>query len=94
MTKPTTFVLQSGVEMELNVTTIGTTNVEGGANAYLLIQRLDDVLSINQAREYIADRFYFESPGAGSAFCNSCSLVHQQYSDSVVIATVHQRYDI
>jgi hypothetical protein len=85
--------LEYGTIMDLTVTLIGNIDADGGKDTYLRLERLDDILTIDQAREYIAERFYIESSQPGGYFCNSSSIVHQQHSDSVVIATVHQRYD-
>jgi hypothetical protein len=95
MTKRLTFTLPLDTEtvMELEVTTIGTIPKEGGADVYILIRRLDDVLTSKQASQYIIQRFYHETYIPGGSFCNTHSVVHQQDSDNVVIATVYQRSD-
>lgn len=95
MKKPILFTLDSGTSIELKVTPIGEIDQYNGSNRYILIERLDDVLTVAQAKQFVAYTYYhqdFDNPGG--SFCNSCSCVHQQNSDTTIIATIYQRFDI
>jgi hypothetical protein len=75
-------------------TVIGTIDQENGDNKYILLQRYDDILTIDQAKQFVEYHYFYETNVPGGAFCRSCSIVHQQYSDDTVIVTLYRRFDI
>jgi len=65
-----------------------------GRDEYLILTRLDDDMTPEQAREWLLPQVYKESSMAGSYFCTSVMVVQAQYSTNQVICTVQHRYDV
>ena len=78
---------------EIRMTPIGTVN-QGidGRDEYVLIVRLDDDLTPNDAREWLLPQVYRESSHPGGYFCTSVTILPRH--ESACVAIIHRRYDV
>lgn len=65
-----------------------------GRDEYILVTSNEGNITVNQVRDYLMPFFYHNSSQPGGYFCDTISVVHEQYSKNRAIATVHHRYDI
>lgn len=78
---------------EIRMTLIGNVN-QGidGRDEYVLMVRLDDDLTPEQAREWLLPQVYRESTHPGDYFCTSVTVLPR--SDNCCVAIVHRRFDV
>ena len=65
-----------------------------GRDEYLMLTRLDDDMTPEQAHDWLHPQVFRESTQPGSYFCRTVMVVQAQYSTNQVICTVQNRYDI
>lgn len=65
-----------------------------GKDEYVLMTRLDDDLSPENAHRWFLPVVYSECTHPGGYFCTSIQVVQAQYSPNKVIITVLHRYDV
>ena len=80
--------------MEVQITKIGTIDrgIDGG-DEYVLLNRLDDDLTPEQAVEYLLPPVYRNCMRPGGYFCNMVTAVQAAYRTNEVICTICHRYD-
>lgn len=78
---------------EIRITPIGVIELGiDGRDQYVLLRRLDDDLTPEQAREWMLPQVYRESMAPGGYFCNSVTILPRHESECVAI--IHHRYDV
>ena len=65
-----------------------------GNDSYVMLTRLDDDMTPDQAHAWLLPQVYHESTQPGGYFCTSVMAVQAQYSTNQVICTVQHRYDV
>lgn len=72
---------------------IGSLDVEGGRDDYVLLTRLDDELTADEAREHVMRRNFIEgSDRPGSWFCHTATVMTQSANKAVCV--VHYRQNV
>lgn len=85
------------LEMEIKVTNIGKVTVPDGADEYLLLTRLDEDLTLYQAKDWLFERLYAAANNniiGNKSYCHIAWAAHQEPSTSKVICIVEHRFDI
>lgn len=81
--------------MEIKITKIGKIdNGIDGSDEYVLLTRLDDELTPDQAVDWLHPKVYRECSHPGGYFCRTVLAVQAAYSHNEVICTIQHRYDI
>ena len=78
---------------EVKVERIG--NVElgvGMVDGYVLLRRLDDELTVEQAEEWLLPRVYRDGGLAGGYYCTAVTCF--QKNEAEVVAIIHHRWDV
>lgn len=78
----------------IKMQSIGSLDSESGTDYYVLLTRIDNDMTPNQASNWLIPRVFVAGKGPGSMFCNSVLATPVQYSTNAVICTVQHRYDI
>ena len=81
--------------MELLTTKIGSIGKGiDGVDTYVLLERKDDDLTVEQAHDYMMSNFYTTTNKPGGYFCHTILVTPVQDSTNKVICTIQHRYDI
>ncbi len=81
-------------EMAMVYQIIGTVDVEGGRDEYVLMIRKDDALTKRQAHDWLLPRVYRDSRGAGQYYCTRVRALKENHSTNRVVCIIEHRYDI
>ena len=80
--------------MAIKLSAIGTINVEDGRDEYVLMKRLDDELTAEEAEEYMLGRVYRDTDVPGGYFCKRVLISKTVGVDDECIAIIHHRYNV
>ena len=81
-------------EFDITTETIGSIDRDDGNDEYVLLTRLVDDLTPDDAREWLLPQVYCQTyQEAGGYFCRNVTTT-QAGSANKVIAIIHHRYDI
>ena len=79
---------------DIRVTHIGDIPMgSDGRDYYLMLTRLDDDLSEDDAHNWLLERYYRDTNTPGGYFCHRVTIVPMPHSDNECIGIVHQRFD-
>lgn len=65
-----------------------------GKDDYILLKRKGDVLTPEQAKHWLEQRYYKQSSRPGGHFCTDFRVMQIQYSESEVVGIVCHRWDV
>ena len=81
--------------MEIKIEKIGKIDKGiDGSDEYVLLTRLDDDLTPDQAVDWLLPKVYRECSYPGGYFCQTVLAVQAEYSRNTVICTIQHRYDV
>lgn len=80
--------------MEIKIDGIGVINKDDGRDEYVLLTRLDDDLTPEQATDWLLPRVLHRSQAPGAYYCHTVRAVQAHHSANKVICTVEHRYDV
>lgn len=81
--------------MEIKRTHIGAIEKGiDGADEYILLERLDDDLTPDQAVEWLHPQVYRDTNQPGGYFCHTVLATQAPHSTNAVICIVQHRYDV
>lgn len=73
---------------------IGKLDHDSGYDEYVLVTNNEDILTPEQAEDFILPLVYTDSNQAGGYYCRTVRAVQAKYSDNKCIVTIEHRYDI